>query len=146
MKEALLATINDEHATVEAFASLLAYEQQALTATSPADTLPDIIERKTQLVERLATLEKQRDVQLAALGYPAGRVGIDAASERDPSVASRWKLLREATERVRHANLNNGMLIRIRMDYNERTLQVLRAQPARAGLYGPDGRVSGAAR
>lgn len=35
------------------------------------------------------------------------------------------------------------MLIRIRMDYNERTLQVLRAQPSRAGLYGPDGRVSG---
>ncbi len=145
MKDALLTTINDEHATVEAFASLLAYEQQALTAAEP-DTLPDIIARKTQLVERLATLEKQRDVQLVALGYPAGRAGIDAAAERDPSVASRWKLLRDATERVRHANLNNGMLIRIRMDYNERTLQVLRAQPARAGLYGPDGRVSNVAR
>ncbi|MEX3582446.1 MAG: flagellar protein FlgN [Burkholderia sp.] len=80
------------------------------------------VERKTQLVERLATLEKQRDVQFAALGYPTDRVGIEAALERDPSVASRWKPLREATERVRHANLNNGMLIRIRMDYNERTL------------------------
>ncbi|ACR30382.1 flagella synthesis protein FlgN [Burkholderia glumae] len=142
MKEALLATINDEHATVEAFASLLVYEQKALTAASPADTLPDIIARKTELVERLASLEKQRDAQLAALGYAAGKAGIDAAAERDPGIASRWKLLRDATERARHANMNNGMLIRIRMDYNERTLQVLRAQPARAGLYGPDGRVS----
>ena len=34
------------------------------------------------------------------------------------------------------------MLIRIRMDYNERALAVLRSAPAPAGVYGPDGRVS----
>lgn len=28
MREELLATVNDEHATVEAFASLLAYEER----------------------------------------------------------------------------------------------------------------------
>ncbi len=34
MRDELLATVNDEHATVEAFASLLAYEEKALTTAA----------------------------------------------------------------------------------------------------------------
>lgn len=42
MRDELLATVNDEHATVEAFASLLAYEEKALTTPEPLAMLPGI--------------------------------------------------------------------------------------------------------
>ena len=60
-------------------------------------------------------------------------------AERDARLAGRWQLLQQSAERAR-ANANNGMLIRIRMDYNERALAVLRSAPAPAGIYGADGR------
>ncbi|AXK67215.1 MULTISPECIES: flagella synthesis protein FlgN [Burkholderia] len=142
MREELLATVNDEHATVEAFASLLAYEEKALTTPEPLDMLPGIVEKKTALLDRLALLERARDTQLSALGFPAGKKGMDQAAERDARLAGRWQLLLQAAERARQANANNGMLIRIRMDYNERALAVLRSAPAPSGVYGPDGRVS----
>jgi flagella synthesis protein FlgN len=55
-------------------------------------------------------------------------------------------LLLQAAERARHANATNGMLVRIRTDYNERTLAALRSAPAKSGFYGPDGRVAGGMR
>ncbi len=141
MRDELLATVDDEHATVEAFASLLAIEAKALTAVSPDATLPVLIDRKQSLIDKLAALEKQRDAQLIAQGLPSGKLGMDQATGRDARRASRWRLLQRATERARQANANNGLLIRIRMDYNARTLAVLRAVPERTGFYGPDGRV-----
>ncbi|MBX4355297.1 flagellar protein FlgN, partial [Mycobacterium tuberculosis] len=61
MREELLATVNDEHATVEAFASLLAYEEKALTMAQPLEMLPGIVEKKSELIDRLAQLERTRD-------------------------------------------------------------------------------------
>ena len=63
MKDALLATVIDETAAVQAFESLLVHEEKALIAASPLDTLPSIIEQKTALTEQLAALERQRDEQ-----------------------------------------------------------------------------------
>jgi flagella synthesis protein FlgN len=111
MREELLATVNDEHATVEAFASLLAYEEKALTTPQPLDMLPGIVEKKSELIDRLAQLERTRDAQLSALGFPAGKKGMDQAAERDARLAGRWQLLLQATERARQANATNGMLI-----------------------------------
>lgn len=142
MRDELLATVNDEHATIEAFASLLAYEEKALTTPEPLAMLPDIVEKKSELIEKLAQLERARDTQLSALGFVAGKKGMDEAAGGDARLAGRWQLLQQAAERARRANANNGMLIRIRMDYNERALAVLRSAPAPAGFYGPDGRVS----
>jgi flagella synthesis protein FlgN len=146
MRDELLATVNDEHATVEAFASLLAYEEKALTTPEPIAMLPDIIDKKTALIEKLAQLERTRDTQLSALGFAAGKKGMDEAAQRDARLAGRWQLLQQAAERARRANANNGMLIRIRMDYNERALAVLRSAPAAVGFYGPDGRVAAVTR
>lgn len=70
----------------------------------------------------------------------------EAACKTDVRLANGCQLLQQSAERARHANAINGMLIRIRMDYNERTLSVLRAAPQRNGFYGPDGRVAAAAR
>ncbi len=145
MKDVLLNTLIEEHATLEAFASLLAYEQKALAEVSPLEKLPPIIAKKTELTDKLASLEKQRDGQLRELGLPAGWKGMELAGADDARVANQWKLLQGVIQRARHANLTNGMMIRVRMNYNEKALAVLRgATSARgaANVYGPDGRMS----
>ncbi|SAL67171.1 flagella synthesis protein FlgN [Caballeronia humi] len=143
MKDALLATVIEELAAVEAFESLLAFEERALIAASPLDSLPTIIEQKTASTEKIAELEKARDAQLASLGFAAGFVGMEASVVGDERLAEQWKLLRAAATRAKQANNNNGVLIRTRMDYNRRALAELKVAPAKSGFYGPDGRVPG---
>jgi flagellar biosynthesis protein FlgN len=142
MKDALLATLIDEHSTVEAFASLLAYEEKALVSADGMEALPQIVEQKTTLTQRLAGLEKARDAQLAGLGLPAGRKGIEMACDGDTRLASQWALLKGSTERARRKNLTIGMMIRTRMEHNRRALAILRGETGNAAmLYGPDGRL-----
>jgi flagellar biosynthesis protein FlgN len=143
MKDALLATLIDEHATVEAFASLLAVEKKALTSLEGMGSLPGIVEQKTTLTQRLAGLEKVRDAELAGLGLPAGPKGLELASVQDERIAGQWALLKGSTERARRANLTIGMMIRTRMEHNRRALAILRGDMGNSGpmLYGPDGRL-----
>jgi flagellar biosynthesis protein FlgN len=142
MKDALLDTIIDEYATVEAFASLLAFEQKALTAVSPIDTLPPIVEQKTAMAEKLAMLERTREAQLQARGLPGGRHGMDIAAAKDTRLNEHWGALKKSAERASRLNADNGLMIRTRMDYNRRILAVLRGTPEKAvSFYGPDGRI-----
>jgi flagellar biosynthesis protein FlgN len=142
MKDALLATLVEEYSTVEAFASILTLETRALTAVSPVEQLPPIIEKKTELIGVLARLEAARDAQLAELGFPAGWSGMELAASTDTRVAAQWTLLQKAADRARRVNTSNGELIRVRMDYNQRALAALQVNvPRKAGFYGPDGRV-----
>jgi flagellar biosynthesis protein FlgN len=141
MKDALLATVIDEYATIEAFASILAYEQKALTTVDPGELLRPIVEKKTDLASKLATLEKIRDGQLAEMGLPSGRRGMELASGKDPRLATQWSLLKKSVERARRSNTTNGVLIRTRMEYNRRALNALQVIPPKAALYGPDGRM-----
>ena len=144
MRDALFATVTEEHATLEAFASLLAYEEKALAAVSPLDTLPGIIEKKNELTEKLASLEKTRDDQLRQMGLPAGWKGMELAIADDARLAKQWKLLQAVVERARRANATNGLMIRVRMNYNQSALAILRGTTARhaATVYGPDGRMA----
>lgn len=144
MKDTLLATLIDEQATVEAFAALLAYEEKTLASNEALEALPSIVEQKTELTQRLAGLEKVRDAQLAELGLPAGRKGIEMACATNPRLAGQWERLQESAERARRANLTIGMMIRTRMEHNRRALAILRGETAGGGgamLYGPDGRL-----
>jgi flagellar biosynthesis protein FlgN len=144
MRDTLLATLIDEYAAVEAFASLLAVEQKALTTMDGMNTLPQIVEQKTVLTQRLAGLEKARDAKLAGLGLPGGRKGIEMACENDTRLAGQWELLKGSTERARRANITVGMMIRTRMEHNRRSLAILRGDiggSSGPALYGRDGRL-----
>ncbi|HEY2020541.1 flagellar protein FlgN [Paraburkholderia sp.] len=142
MKDALVATLIEEYSAVEAFASVLTLETKALTAVSPLEQLPAIVEKKTELIGVLARLEAARDAQLAELGFPAGWSGMELAASADPRIETQWKLLQKAADRARRVNTNNGELIRVRMDYNQRALTALQVNvPRKPSLYGPDGRV-----
>jgi flagella synthesis protein FlgN len=143
MKDALLATVIDETAAVQAFESLLVHEEKALIAASPLDTLPSIIEQKTALTEQLAALERQRDEQLDALGLPKGFIGMEQAVTGDEALASHWQELLAAAGRARRGNNSIGVLIRSRMEYNRNALAALTMAPPKSSFYGPDGRVPG---
>ncbi len=142
MTDALLATLIDEHAALEAFAALLACEAKALGAVSPLETLPSIIEKKTALTERLASLEKARDARLHELGLPPGRQGMTLAIAADLRLAEYWKQLLTMAQRARRANTNNGLMICVRMNYNQSALAILRGATQNASLYGPNGRMA----
>ncbi|RKP44399.1 flagella synthesis protein FlgN [Trinickia fusca] len=146
MKDALLATVVEEHATLEAFASLLVYEQKALAAVSPLETLPGIVEKKTEFIDKLASLDKIRDTQLREMGLPSGGKGMELAIADDSRLAQQWQLLQGAVDRAHRANSTNGLMIRVRMNYNEKALAILRGAPGHAasGVYGPDGRIAAA--
>ncbi|WP_434107757.1 flagella synthesis protein FlgN [Paraburkholderia caffeinilytica] len=142
MKDALLATLVEEYSTVEAFASILTLETKALTAVSPLELLPPIVEKKTELIGVLAKLETTRDTLLAEMGLPSGWPGMELAAGADKRVAEQWALLQKAADRARRFNTSNGELIRVRMDYNQRALTALQVTvPQKAGFYGPDGRI-----
>jgi len=144
IKDALLTTVTEEHATLEAFASLLVYEEKALAAVSPLETLPGIIEKKTELTDKLASLERLRDEQLRDMGLPGGWKGMELAVSDDARLAQQWKLLQSVVERARRANATNGLMIRVRMNYNQNALAILRGgMRQNANVYGPDGRMSG---
>jgi flagellar biosynthesis protein FlgN len=143
MNDALLATVTEEIAAVQAFEELLATEEKALIAAQPLEVLPGIIESKTALTERIAVLEKERDARLSELGLPAGAAGMDAAAAGDKRITEQWALLRAAARRAKEGNNNNGVLIRTRMEYNRKALAALQVSPAKSGFYGPDGRVPG---
>ncbi|CAH2799534.1 MAG: Flagellar biosynthesis protein FlgN [uncultured Paraburkholderia sp.] len=138
MKDALLATLIEEYSAVEAFASVLT----ALTALSPVELLPSVIEKKTALIGELAQLETRRDELLAGMGFPGGWAGMELAASTDERLGAQWSLLQKAAERARRSNTSNGELIRVRMDYNQRALAALQVvMPQKAGFYGPDGRI-----
>jgi flagella synthesis protein FlgN len=142
MKDALLDTIIDEYATVEAFASLLVYEQQALSTAWPGEVLAPIVEQKSAMAEKLAMLETTRDAQLRGRGLPAGKRGMDLAAARDSRLNEHWGALQKSAERARRLNFDNGLMIRTRMEYNRRIIAVLRGTPEKkAAFYGPDGKV-----
>jgi flagella synthesis protein FlgN len=143
MSDALLGTVIEEYITVEAFASLLLLEEKALAAVSPLETLPALLAEKTALTDKLAALSQARDEHLHELGLPPGLKGMELACAKDASLARRWKHLQATVERARRANTNNGLMIRVRMNYNQSALAILRGSTQKAAVYGPDGRMAG---
>ena len=125
MKDALLATLIEEYSAVETNATKKTQKTKALTALSPVELLPPVIDKKTELIGELAQLEARRDELLAGMGFPGGWAGMELAASTDERLAAQWSLLQKAAERARRFNTSNGELIRVRMDYNQRALTAL---------------------
>lgn len=141
MNDTFLASLIDEQAAIEALASILAYEQKALTTVDPAELLTPLLGQKTELVSRLTMLEKARNDHLRSMGLPIGLKGMEVAASKDARLATQWTQLKNSAERARSANRTNGTLVRTRMDYNRRALAALQIAPPKVALYGPDGRM-----
>jgi flagella synthesis protein FlgN len=95
--------------TLEAFVAVLRREQDAL-ATGDIDALAPLIAEKTALAEHV------------------GRISASEAT-----------LLRDLAEEARGLNEANGKLIALRLQHNQKALNVLLAAAQSAATYGPDG-------
>jgi flagella synthesis protein FlgN len=139
--DALLNALSVETNAIGAFAALLGEEQQALVSGT-LDTLPELTERKTRAVAELASLGRERDARLEALGYAPDETGATAAAAADARVDAAWKALLAAAAEAKRANDTNGVLIRTRLTYTQQALSVLYGPQQSAPLYGPDGRTA----
>lgn len=141
MTAALLDALQEELNAVEAFTQVLEQEEAALIDGNLMAVLPGIVERKTDLTEKLTVYGKQREAALADMGLPANRDGMSSAVSTDTSLADTWKQLLTSAERARARNVTNGLLIKTRMDYNHQALIALRLAAGAPAIYGPDGRL-----
>jgi flagella synthesis protein FlgN len=131
---------NEESRIVEALASVLLKEQNDLIKAN-IDNIPGLLEEKSQLVQQLSRLAHQRYQQLSALGFEASEDGMLAwaKSNKDQSLDSAWKKLRQSLEKNRELNRLNGLLINKHLSRNLQALQVLQVNSGASNLYGPNG-------
>lgn len=126
---------------VREFIASLNQEQEALKR-GETEPLAAITRRKTELVEQLNAVERERHVLLQRAGHTGDREGMMAWIAGNPgerAAGERWGKLMELAAEARRINQLNGRLIAIRLHATNQALGVLTEQPQRTGLYGRDG-------
>jgi flagella synthesis protein FlgN len=136
MNSRLLDHLTQEHAAIGEFIELLDAEAQAMTDGDFAN-MPGLAERKSQLADQIALLDRLREVEQLALGYAANRSGADAAAAGNNALQTAWSGLLERATQAHERNHRNGVMIHTHLDFTRQAISFLRAsgQP----LYGPDG-------
>lgn len=121
---------------------LLQEERQLLSGGHvDGERLSQVAEEKRARLAQLEKLEQQRRRGLTRMGYRDDRDGDERAAA-DANCAPLWRALRDCADRAANLNRSNGVMIRIRMEHNQRLLNALR-DAAGQGLYGPDGQARG---
>lgn len=119
------------------FLILLDQEAEAMTHGRFAD-LPGLAERKSDIVDRIALLTRQREAEQLRLGYTADRSGIDAAtSAGGAALQYAWRVLRDRAAQAHEYNHRNGVMIHTHLDFTRHAISFLQASGK--PLYGPDG-------
>jgi len=141
MTSAVAAIIEREIELVSRFVAVLNEEQDALKRGDVA-ALPELISRKTPLVEQLNAIEGER---LGALNLPAVTTerGVMedwlARNSSDTVAASNWiKLLNFAREAKALHELNS-QLVDMHLRQTSEVLSILTFQPDKSVLYGSSG-------
>ena len=137
MTTLLLQHLMRERAVVGSFIELLDQEAQAMTQ-GQFSALPALAERKSELADQIAQLERQRAGEQVRLGYTADRKGTDAATAAGGEALQKtWVDLRECAALAHESNHRNGVMIHTHLDFTRQAISFLqsRGKP----LYGPDG-------
>lgn len=140
----LLRTLEAEAESVQRFAELLKDEQLALEK-GQVDDLITFSERKSDVAAELATLAKQRNLALAAMGMKADRSGIETWLEHEPGDGGAhriWSRVVALASEASELNRVNGELIRIRIQSNAQLLAAMQGASRTLHLYGPDGQTA----
>lgn len=141
---AFLAVLQTEREALDEFVGLLRAEQEALIR-GDADGLIALANEKTEKMDVLALMGKQRSRYLAAQDLASNAEGMEAWLERNPGVAARankiWREFVVQAETARELNQNNGLLIESRLQQNRLKLAVLQTSAASEGVYRSDGQL-----
>lgn len=133
--DALLGHLLAQGDCLDTFIAALEAEDEALREGRLRD-LPALTERKNAALARIAELDRAREQEQAALGYPPGRAGADAAAA-SPRLQDAWTALLARTERARQLNRGVAAKVFTHLDHTAQALAVLRAD--RQPLYGRKG-------
>lgn len=142
MTSPVAAILGREIEQVARFIAILNEEQDALKR-GDVNALPDLISRKTPLVESLNTLEGER---LLALNLPAaesGRGAMDiwlAQNGNDSLATVNWKKLLKFANEAKTLHELNAQLVDLHLRQTSEILSILTAPPeAATSLYGSSG-------
>ena len=136
MNSRLLDHLTQEHAAIVEFIELLDAEAQAMTDGDFAN-MAGLAERKSQLADQIALLDRLREVEQLALGYAANRSGADAAAAGNNALQTAWSSLLERATQAHERNHRNGVMIHTHLDFTRQAISFL--QVSGQPLYGPDG-------
>lgn len=131
--------LSHQRRRLEALQALLDRERELLgEGAIDGEALVRLAEDKRAVFEQLEAAESERRRLLKRQGYRDDRDGAARAAS-DAGCAALWEAIGDIAGRVARGNRLNGVLIRMRSEYNRRLLDSLQ-QPVGGGpLYGPDG-------
>ena len=141
MSSAVAAIIAREIELVSQFVSVLNDEQEALTRADVA-ALPELMTRKSPLVEQLNAIESER---LGALDMPTTTTERGAMENwlaqngNDAVAAVNWKKLLNVAAEAKTLHELNSQLVDMHLRQATETLAILTAQPEQSALYGSSG-------
>lgn len=129
-----------EVAAIDVFIELLEREAQAMGAGNFTG-LEELAAQKSKAAEQIALLEQQRESEQLALGFPAGRLGTDAAcATAGAEMQQTWHGLLARAALAQQHNQRNGLIVHTQLDFTQQTIRFL--QNRERPLYGPDGSAS----
>jgi flagella synthesis protein FlgN len=139
----LSTILQSEISNSTALASLLKQERDALKI-SDVDKVSEITKLKQPYLLKLEQLARQREQLLSAVGFPAGKSGLEAfIANQEEADATRMSMqvsrLREVAKTCREFNQINGGIINVNRQYLVRALSILRGRDPETGAYGPGG-------
>lgn len=137
MSTALYQHLMHEREAVQAFIEVLDQEAEAMR-TGLFGALPELAQRKSELVSQISQLDARRELGQVRLGYSADRPGADAlAAAAGPAVQEAWAQLCELALQAHERNHRNGVMVHTHLDFTRQAIGFLKA--GSKPLYGPDG-------
>ncbi|SFJ77470.1 flagella synthesis protein FlgN [Methylophaga sulfidovorans] len=139
----LSTILQSEISNSTALATLLKQERDALKI-SDVDKVSEITKLKQPYLLKLEQLARQREQLLTAVGFPAGKSGLEAfIANQEEAEATHMSMqvtrLREVAKTCREFNQINGGIINVNRQYLVRALSILRGRDPETGAYGPGG-------
>lgn len=120
-------------------AALLKQEQTALIDGN-VDQLGTCTAQKSELVNSIGELEKQRNGCLQALGFGSDADGMKSyLLQHAGEETSLWEQLLQITAQAKEDNKNNGILINRQLTKNQASLNILQQDKHAGSFYGPSG-------
>jgi len=143
----LADTLTRELQCLQALEQNLAQERAALLAQESA-ALEQAVTAKRNLLVQAQRLAAERTALLRSAGLPETGAGMTTLLERSGAAAElreTWAELLRLASVCRDQNRHNGSIVEQGLHHVQRTLNVLRGQPAEAPVYGRGGRTSNGA-
>ena len=133
----MLLYLHAEKSCVEELLAVLDQEEQAM-ADARFSELTAITDEKIALLDRMATLDRQRETAQVALGFEPGPAGAEAAAAAaGEATRQAWTALLALAEDAKARNMRNGSMVHTHLDFTQRALHFL--QSSVQLFYGPDG-------